>query len=309
MNVRFAFSVLFATLLFSLAYAVPPGVGTITQLIDVEFESTVYIGKTYYISAKALDVGDNPIKDYSCAIRVKETITDIPVYRLQLKHYCKTYLTSLPTEDAPFACYYTTFGDGSIIMPIFIDPGIFEPNTSYTASLICGSIEATKIMTVQGVSDSSCNVSGIKIHDGTDGTNDFFDEAPNKFEELIVPFELESNNTICNGKKVSYKIQKRIGSGFIDTTTYKEHVVDLNGTSSISILLDSKFVTDGIYKVIVASDNEIDSAEFVVNIPRVPYNAADISFFRQETVAAFMLIFIVLFFVIVIVLKSAVFGR
>lgn len=286
----FVFFILF---LLSNVVAVPPGVGTITQLTDVKFESTTYIGKEYFISAKALDISDNPIKDYSCALMVKETITDIPVYRLQLKHYCKTYLTSLPTEDAPFACYYTTFGNGSIVMPVYVDPGVFEPNVSYTVSLICGTIETTKTMTVQGVSDSSCNVSSIKIHDGTDGTSDFFDEAPNKFDTLIVPFELESHNTICNGKKVLYKIQKSVDDGFVDAMVYQEYIMDLNGTGNISIPLDLSFITDGKYKVIIASDNASDSSEFVVTIPRNIVSPTDIVFFRQPIFIAFIIVIII----------------
>lgn len=253
-----------------LAEAVPPGVGTITQLVNVDYPSTVYIGKTYFIKANALDVSNDPVKDYSCAIEVKKTSTNDTVARLLVKDWCKEHLTTLPANDVPFACYYTTFSSGSIVMPTYIDPAIFESNTNYTVELSCGDMTTTKTTLVLGVADGSCNVSGVKINDGTDSTTDVFDENPNKLDTLFVSYFLESYNTICNGKDIRYNVLRDVNGTWVGHSEVMYAEADINGTGVIPLEINPHYFVDGSYKLVVMADDKSDSATFTVGNVR-PY--------------------------------------
>lgn len=273
--------------------AVPPGVGTITQLVDVEYPDTVYVGKTYFISASALDISNDPIKDYSCSLKIKKTSTDDVVLRLLVKDWCKEHLTTLPADDVPFACYYTTFSDGSIIMPTYIDPLIFESGVNYTVVLSCGGITTSKTAGVLGVSNHACNVSAVNILDGSDLTVDQFDESPNKFDDLIVPFSLESANISCVGKEVFFKVQKDVNGTYVDFMPFAPVIAGVNGTGTVNFNVGGAFVTDGKYRVVLSVDDQTDYSNFVVDIPRDLFAPKDIQWYRQPIFIAVIIVIII----------------
>lgn len=282
-----------------LAVADPPGTGTITQLVNVDYPDTVYIGKTYFIKANALDVSSNPVKDYSCAIEVKKTSNDDTVTRLLVKDWCKEHLTTLPANDVPFACYYTTFSSGSIVMPTYIDPKVFESNTNYTVELSCGGVSASKTALVSGVADGSCNVSGVKIKDGTDSIIDFFDENPNKLDTLYVSYFLETYNTLCNGKDVRYYVLRDANGSWVGHSDTKYVVSDINGTGIISLPIDGSYFVGGLYQIVIVSDDKQDTANFTVNTVRPMMEGYELSAWSVQNISGiFALVIVFGFFLI-----------
>ncbi len=252
------------------ALAVPPGVGTITQITDVQFPTTVYMGKQYFIHGIAKDVANDPVEHYACSLMVYSGNTYID--RESIKHWCKEQLTSLPETDLPYGCYYATWRNGHIEIPVIIDPMKYNTGDTYTFSLSCGTITETKTATVAGVSNEkedgaypfSCNVDAVKIDDGTDSTTDYFDENPNKLDKLNVSFSLDTLNTVCTNEEVRYKVNRDVNGSWVGQSDYKTLLTDVNGKGVISLPIDGSYFVGGTYQLVVMADDKQDDVNFTV---------------------------------------------
>jgi hypothetical protein len=256
------------------ALAVPPGVGTVVTIDDVQFPTTVYMGKEYYIHGVANDVSGNPIEHYSCSVMMYYESGGVKTYvdRESIKYWCKENLTQLPADDLADGCYYTTWRNGHISIPVFIDPMIYESGKTYSFALSCGTITEIKTAAVVGVSNEkengaypfSCNVDAVKINDGTDSTTDYFDENPNKLDKLNISFSLDTLNTVCTNEEVRYKVNRDVNGSWVGQSDYKTLLTDVNGKGVISLPIDGSYFVGGTYQLVVMADDKQDDVNFTV---------------------------------------------
>lgn len=271
-------AIMFSAILISSfigALAVPPGVGTVVTIDDVQFPTTVYMGKEYYIHGIANDVSGNPIEHYSCSVMMYYESGGVKTYvdRESVKYWCKENLTQLPADDLADGCYYITWRNGHISIPVFIDPMIYESGKTYSFALSCGTITEIKTAAVVGVSNEkengvyphSCNVENVKINDGTDTTTDFFDENPNKHDTLNVSFSLDSFNTTCVSEEVKYWVNRDINGSWVGQSDEKSIVTNTNGEGIISLKIDGEYLVGGLYQLVILADDKQDDVNFTVN--------------------------------------------
>ena len=292
--------------------AVPPGTGTVTQIVDVSLPTTLYMGKQYMIHGTALDVSDDPVANTSCAASsyTGAGATKQLIDRESIKSWCKDDKNCLPASNLPFECYYTTWGNGNITIPFYVSPILYNSGVEYTFELVCEDITVTATATVMGYSEKlyndepdTCNVDTVLIGDGTDATVDSFDENPNKLDVLNVDYSLTSLNTLCVNEKVSYKVLRDVNGTMINHKEMVETTTDINESGVIPLEIDGSYFVGGNYQLIVMADDKNDTVNFTVNKMRPlmeSYETADWTIENMSGIMMWLVLIVALIFALLL---------
>lgn len=251
-----------------IANAVPVDPEEVISITDVSFTTQAYVGQSYTYLATAKNATGVVIPRQACRLDICELSNPqiCPEFQ-EIRRMCRD------SENVPvgFAddCYYLTGSGGIVSFNVMPLPELYKTNTDYTFTVTCDEVSVSKTATILGInSGGPCNVSSIKIQDGTDLTTDIFDENPNKFDKLYVSYFLSSYNTTCINENVRYKILRDINGTWVSHSETKETTSDINGTGVISIEMDLNYFVGGVYKLEIMADDKSDSVEFTVNTMR-----------------------------------------